>query len=109
MSWILPAAALDSLKKEIGGEGRSFRTDYRAVLQDGDIDAVHIALPTPFHYTVARAALEAGKHVLLEKPMASSSREAFKLASLAEERGPRPPGRAHIQVQQRAADGEEDA
>ena len=65
----------------------AFCTDYRTVLHSEDIDAVHIALPTSLHYTVARAALEAGKHVLLEKPMASSSREAFKLASLAEEKG----------------------
>ena len=89
LAWIVDASApaLESIKAEIGGTGRTFGTSYQAALDSGKIDAVHVALPTHFHYTSARAALEAGKHVLLEKPMAPSSREAFKLASLAEQRG----------------------
>ena len=89
LAWVADSsvAALNSIKKELGEDGTNFSTDYHTVLQSGDVDAVHIALPTSLHYTATRAALKAGKHVLLEKPMAPSSREAFKLASLAEEQG----------------------
>ena len=89
LSWVVDASssALDSVKNEIGQGGRTFSLDYFTPLRNRSVDAVHVALPTPLHYQTARAALEAGKHVLLEKPMATSSREAFKLASLAEELG----------------------
>jgi Predicted dehydrogenases and related proteins len=39
-----------------------------------DVDAVTIVVPTPAHYSVARAALEAGKHVFIEKPITCDSR-----------------------------------
>ncbi|MDG6900521.1 MAG: Gfo/Idh/MocA family oxidoreductase [Nitrososphaerota archaeon] len=77
--------ALERIKGEIGTK-TGFESDYRAVL-DTKVDAVHIALPNSLHYEVARDALEAGKHVLIEKPMALNSRDAFKLVSLAEESG----------------------
>jgi predicted dehydrogenase len=79
--------ALNSISAELAQNGRTFSTDVQSAIRNEEIDAVHIALPTPLHYSTARSALEASKHVLLEKPMAPSSREAFKLASLAEERG----------------------
>jgi UDP-N-acetylglucosamine 3-dehydrogenase len=80
-------SALESMRSRLNQSGISYSKDFRSVIANGNVDAVHIALPTTMHYTAARAALEAGKHVLLEKPMAPSSREAYKLASLAEERG----------------------
>jgi myo-inositol 2-dehydrogenase/D-chiro-inositol 1-dehydrogenase len=43
--------------------------DYRDLLARDDIDAVDIVLPSDLHYDVARAALQSGKHLLLEKPM----------------------------------------
>lgn len=52
-----------------------------------DVDAVVVATPVSTHYAVAREALEAGKHVLIEKPMASSVRECEELVALAEARG----------------------
>lgn len=58
-----------------------------ALLDDREIDAVAIATPVATHFELARAALEAGKHVFVEKPMASSVEEAELLVAIAEERG----------------------
>ena len=52
-------------------------------LLKSDLDAIAIATPVNTHYQLARAALEAGKHVLIEKPIAASSQEAQKLIELA--------------------------
>jgi predicted dehydrogenase len=53
------------------------------VLADPDVQAVAIATPVSTHYRLARAALAAGKHVFVEKPLASSSAEALELIDLA--------------------------
>lgn len=60
--------------------------DYRALLADSRLDAVVVATPVATHYAFARAALEAGKHVLVEKPFTTSVREAEELIALAERR-----------------------
>jgi predicted dehydrogenase len=62
-------------------------TRYEAVLEDGSVDAVVIATPVSTHYELALAALEAGKHVFVEKPLASSSAEARELVQTAEAAG----------------------
>ena len=56
---------------------------FRAALANPGIRAVHICTPNGAHFAMAKAALEAGKHVLCEKPLATSSREAADLAELA--------------------------
>lgn len=56
--------------------------DYREMT--GDVDAVSIATPTTSHHRIARHFLSAGKHVFLEKPMASTVEEADELIRLAE-------------------------
>jgi predicted dehydrogenase len=61
-------------------------TDFDAVLADGHVDAVVIATPVSTHHRLTAAALKAGKHVFVEKPLASSAAEALDLISLAEER-----------------------
>lgn len=59
---------------------------FEDILGDGAIDAVIIATETPLHYPMAEAALLAGKHVFVEKPMAQRTSEAERLVRLAEER-----------------------
>src|SRR5262245_24129065 len=54
-------------------------TDAAEVLQAPDVDAIVVATPAMSHAVVARAALEAGKHVLVEKPLALSVREAASI------------------------------
>jgi predicted dehydrogenase len=58
--------------------------EFREVLADPAVDAVAIATPVATHAPLATAALRAGKHVLVEKPMAMSEREAEDLVRLAE-------------------------
>lgn len=59
-------------------------TDFRELLADPRLDSVVVATPVSTHYAFARAALEAGKHVLVEKPFTASVREAEELIALAE-------------------------
>jgi predicted dehydrogenase len=62
-------------------------SDYEAALADPRIEAVAIATPPHTHYNLVRRALEAGKHVLVEKPLARTADEAAKLVALADELG----------------------
>ncbi len=56
---------------------------YEDILEDASIDLVLIATPTTSHFPLAKAALEAGKHVFIEKPMTSTVEEAEMLNKLA--------------------------
>ena len=58
--------------------------NFAAMLADPSVDAVVIATPTSTHHSFARAALHAGKHVLVEKPLALTSGDANELVELAE-------------------------
>jgi predicted dehydrogenase len=58
--------------------------DYKDVL--GRVDAVVVAVPTPMHHEVGKAALSAGAHVLIEKPLASTVDEAKELLALSQEK-----------------------
>lgn len=58
-------------------------TDYQDVLDDDRVDAVVIATPISTHYPLAKAALLAGKHVFVEKPMTGSTAQAVELVDLA--------------------------
>jgi predicted dehydrogenase len=61
--------------------------DAADVIDDPALDAVVIATPVSTHYPLAKQALERGKHVLIEKPMARSAAEAQELLELAERNG----------------------
>lgn len=60
---------------------------YRALLDDDDVDAVYIATPNALHRPWAVAALGAGKHVLVEKPIASNAADAERIAEAADGSG----------------------
>jgi predicted dehydrogenase len=59
-----------------GGPGARVYTDYRELLADPALDAVHVLTPNVSHAEITVAALDAGKHVLCEKPMAINAKEA---------------------------------
>ena len=61
--------------------------DFQTILKNNSIDAVAIATPVSTHYALTKAALKAGKHVLVEKPLAASSREGLELHELARSSG----------------------
>ncbi len=61
-------------------------SDYHEMVRDEDIDLVNIAVRVPLHYPMAMAALQAGKHVFCEWPLALNSEQATDLASLARAR-----------------------
>jgi predicted dehydrogenase len=60
---------------------------YEALLESADIDAVYIALPPALHYDWARRAIESGKHVLCEKPLAENAQLAQELMLFARQHG----------------------
>jgi UDP-N-acetylglucosamine 3-dehydrogenase len=61
--------------------------DVNDCLANPEISAIHIATPNETHYNLATEALTRHKHILLEKPMALNTRDAFKLARLSESSG----------------------
>jgi predicted dehydrogenase len=67
--------------------GVPFERDLETALTSSSLDAVAIATPPHTHYALVRAALEAGKHVLVEKPLARTADEAAELIALADELG----------------------
>lgn len=68
------------------GIGKTYST-LEALLADKDVDAVYIATPNTFHVPLAKQALEAGKHVILEKPFAMNYREAVEAVELSRKLG----------------------
>ena len=70
-----------------GDENSFVCTDYRELLKDKSIDVVHVLTPNRWHSEITVAALEAGKHVMCEKPMAINSAEAQKMLDAAKRTG----------------------
>jgi len=62
-------------------------TDWREIMADRSIDVVHTCSPNSLHYPMNKAAIEAGKHILSEKPLAMTLAEAEELTLLAEKSG----------------------
>ena len=60
--------------------------DFGELLADPEVEAIVIATPVPTHYSLAKQALQAGKHVFVEKPPAMRGEEMEELVALAEER-----------------------
>jgi predicted dehydrogenase len=83
VAWIcdLDEKALDKIGRRFPAARRT--TDLDQVLDDPSVDAVLIATPVSTHFPLASRALEAGKHVFVEKPLAASTVEASGLEALA--------------------------
>ncbi len=84
-------AVCDNNKERLAREGAKFGvktqfSDYRDLL-NADVQAVVVGVGNKLHCEVAVAALKAGKHVLLEKPMAMNAAEGEKIAAVSEETG----------------------
>ncbi|MCI7489019.1 MAG: Gfo/Idh/MocA family oxidoreductase, partial [Oscillospiraceae bacterium] len=73
--------------KEFGVEGAKIYTDYRELLEDESIESVHVCTPNRSHSFITIDALEAGKHVMCEKPMAKTYAEAKKMYETAQRTG----------------------
>jgi predicted dehydrogenase len=84
----IAATNLESARRLGAGFGVSaFTDDYREILRNPSIDAVHILTPNSLHFSMAKEALEAGKHVACEKPLATTVEEAQELVALAAQNG----------------------
>ena len=78
---------LSSMSTSLGLPPEMLFTDVDKCISDPRVTAVHIATPSETHYDLAYRCLDLRKHVLLEKPMAMNTRDAFKLTRTAEVTG----------------------
>ncbi|MBQ2755433.1 MAG: Gfo/Idh/MocA family oxidoreductase, partial [Oscillospiraceae bacterium] len=72
---------------EYGVEGAKVYTDYKELLKDGDIEVVHVCTPNRSHSFITVDSLEAGKHVMCEKPMAKTYADAKLMLEAAQRTG----------------------
>lgn len=83
---IIPERA-EKAKKDYGTIDAKVYTDYKQLLDDKSIDVVHVLTPNIDHSYITVDALNAGKHVMCEKPMAINSQEAQKMLDAAKKTG----------------------
>jgi predicted dehydrogenase len=77
----------EAAAKQYGVPGAKVYKDYKELLADKSIDVVHVLTPNRMHSTITVDALDAGKHVMCEKPMAINSAEAKKMLDAARRNG----------------------
>ncbi len=77
----------EKVKKVAAKYNVKYYLDYEKALKNADIDAVVVAVPTPFHYKMVSEAIASGKHVLCEMPLTPTIAEAEKLGEEAEKSG----------------------
>jgi len=82
----LDSERLAAVNTTVGGGARLY-ADYRALLADPSVAAVSIVLPDFLHRAAAIAAAEAGKHILLEKPLATTEADALAILAAARANG----------------------
>jgi predicted dehydrogenase len=73
--------------KEFGTENAKCYSDYKELLKDSSIDVVHVCTPNKSHSFITIDALESGKHVMCEKPMAKTYAEAKAMVEAAKRTG----------------------
>ena len=81
------AEAVEQVSQEIGDTSVEYLSSYEAMLGRTDVDWVVIATPSHLHEEMTCQALTAGKHVLVEKPMAGSAAEAERMIDMAKSKG----------------------
>ncbi|MWC30976.1 Gfo/Idh/MocA family protein [Paenibacillus sp. MMS18-CY102] len=74
-------------QQQYGSEGSRIYTDYKELLLDGSIDIVHVLTPNDSHSFITIDSLEAGKHVMCEKPMAKTAQEGRAMLAAAKRTG----------------------
>jgi predicted dehydrogenase len=72
---------------KFGAAGAKVYEEYQELLEDSSIDIVHVCTPNDTHAEITIAALESGKHVLCEKPMAKTAADARRMAEAAKRTG----------------------
>ena len=82
----LDPARMDSYNQKLGGTAKKY-IDWRELIRDKEVDVVAIAVPNYLHEEMAVAALRAGKHVLLEKPIALDYASARRIQAEAKRNG----------------------
>ena len=73
--------------KEYGTPDAKVYTDYKELLKDESIDVVHVCTPNKSHADISVDALESGKHVMCEKPMAKTAADARRMVEAAKRTG----------------------
>ncbi|GMK38065.1 oxidoreductase [Paenibacillus sp. CCS19] len=77
----------EEAKQKYGSEDAKVYTDYRKLIQDASIDVVHVLTPNDSHSYISIDSLEAGKHVMCEKPMAKTAAEGRAMLEAAKRTG----------------------
>jgi predicted dehydrogenase len=85
LTWLCDSATEKKVVADRYAQAR-FTGDFDEMLADPELDAVVVATPVPTHFSLARSALAAGKHVLVEKPPAMTGGEMDELVALASDR-----------------------
>ncbi|GAB4247624.1 MAG: Gfo/Idh/MocA family oxidoreductase [Acidobacteriota bacterium] len=88
--WVTGILGCDERESQDAAHKLNLPKAYRSfeeVLGDPAVASVHLAVPNVLHYPMARQALEAGKHVMCEKPLGMNSRETRELMALAKRSG----------------------
>lgn len=74
-------------KEHFGSENAKVYTDYKELLKDSSIEIIHVCTPNDSHAYITIDALETGKHVMCEKPMAKTAAEAREMVAAAKRTG----------------------
>jgi len=83
VKYVVDSSAAQRQKAEKAYPTVTATADAEVVLNDSDVDAIIIAIPVRYHYEIAKKALLAGKHALVEKPMTMTGDEADELIEIA--------------------------
>lgn len=80
-------AKAEKAAEEFGAEGAKVYSDYKELLEDKTIETIHVCTPNKSHSFISIAAMEAGKHVMCEKPMAKTPEDARAMLATAKKTG----------------------